>query len=192
MPRSFIAIEIPAEIQSAIWKETASLRQRLGKPLVRWISQENIHLTLKFLGDVPLATLEALAQHLVPKLNRFPGFDLRVNGMGTFPNPRRPRVIWVGMNAPKELATIAQAIKSGTVHFGFEPEKRPFSPHLTIGRVSQHISGSQSQQIAASLEQNRIEYLGTATIRSVEIFLSDLRPSGAVYTHLHTLPLSAH
>lgn len=190
MPRSFIAIEIPADIQSAIWKETETLRQRLEKPLVRWVPQENIHLTLKFLGDVPQATLEQLVQHLSPELGQLPGFNIHINGMGAFPNVRRPRVLWVGVEAPKELASIAQIIEAGAAHFGFTPEKRPFSPHLTVGRVSQRASGIESQKITASLEQNRVGSLGTAAISCVEIFKSDLRPSGAVYTHLFTFPLS--
>lgn len=190
MLRSFIAIKIPTEIQTTILRETANLRQFLKKPLIRWVPQENIHLTLKFLGDVSPANLENLAHHLTPELNRLPTFDIQVSGMGAFPNPRRPRVLWVGMEAPKELATVAQIVESVAARLGFARETRPFSPHLTIGRVNQHASGNDLQQIRLGLEETKVGPLGTTTVTGIELFHSDLRPSGAVYTIRHTIPLS--
>lgn len=190
MLRSFIAIRIPTEIQTTILRETANLRQFLKKPLIRWVPQENIHLTLKFLGDVSPANLESLAHHLAPELNQLPTFDIRVGGMGAFPNPRRARILWIGMEAPKELAAVAQAVESVASRLGFTRETRPFSPHLTIGRVNQHASGNDLQQIRLGLEQTKIGHLGTSTVTGIELFHSDLRPSGAVYTIRHTIPLS--
>jgi 2'-5' RNA ligase len=191
MLRSFIAIEIPTEIQTAILRETTNLRQTLKNSLIRWVSQENIHLTLKFLGDVSPANLDSLKDRLIQELHQIPVFDIMVSRMGAFPNPRRPRVLWVGVEAPKELTIIAQTIESVASHFGFIPETRPFSPHLTIGRVNQHASGNDLQQIRTGLEHTEVGYLGSATVRGIHIFRSDLRPSGAVYTQLNTIPLFA-
>lgn len=189
MLRSFIAIEIPTEIQTVILRETKNLRQILKKWLIRWVPQENIHLTLKFLGDVSPANLDNLKDRLFQELHQIPAFDISVRGLGAFPNPRRPRILWIGVEAPHELTVISQTIESVASHFGFIPEMRPFSPHLTIGRVNQHASGNDLQQIRTGLEHTDVGYLGTATVRGIHIFQSDLHPSGAVYTQLHTIPL---
>jgi 2'-5' RNA ligase len=192
MLRSFIAIQIPTEIQITIIRETTNLRQLLEKPLIRWVPQENIHLTLKFLGDVSPTNMESLAHHLTPELAQIPVFDISVRGLGIYPNPRRPRVLWVGAEAPKELTAVARTIESVASRFGFTPEERAFSPHLTIGRVNQRASGNDLQQIRTGLEHTDVGYLGTTTVFGIDIFRSDLRPSGAVYTILHTIPLSNH
>jgi 2'-5' RNA ligase len=190
MLRSFIAIEIPAEIQKKILRETADLRRLLDKPLIRWVPQENIHLTMKFLGDVSPANLESLVHQLIPEIGKLPAIDISVRGLGAFPNQRRPRVVWIGVEAPKELDVISEVIESVASRFGFARETRPFSPHLTIGRVNQNASGHDLEKIRSGLGHAKVGYLGTTLVRGIDLFGSDLRPSGAVYTKLHTIPLS--
>ena len=191
MLRSFIAIEIPTEIQQAIMRETAGLRQALKRPLVRWVAMENIHLTLKFLGDVSPSNLENLAGYLTTELNKYSAFTITVGGIGAFPNQRRPRVIWIGLQAPNVLASIFQNIESVAAQFGFAPETHPISPHLTIGRVNQHASAVEIQKICAGLEHVKVGLLGNTIVNGIHIFRSDLQPTGAVYTNLHTIPFSA-
>jgi 2'-5' RNA ligase len=189
MLRSFIAIEMPAEVQDAMDKSTAKLKKALARPLVRWAPPHNVHLTLKFLGDVSAANLELLAQALKVEAEQNAGFSLSIGGLGVFPNPRRPRVVWIGIEAPAALQALQRSIEAAAAGLGYAPENRPFSPHLTIGRVNQNASASEVQQIRASLEQTRVGALGIVSVEAVQIFKSDLQPGGAVYTHLYTAAL---
>src|SRR5208283_3870582 len=98
--RAFIAVEIPSLLQHTIQESTASLRKTLGDDLIRWVPQQNVHLTLKFLGDVSFSNLDLIKQMLTSEAAQHPCFEMQMEGIGSFPNPRRPRVIWVGLHAP--------------------------------------------------------------------------------------------
>jgi 2'-5' RNA ligase len=186
--RSFIAIEMPTSVQDAIDRSTTVLKKELGKPLVRWVPPHNVHLTLKFLGDVSQSNLELLAQALKVEAREHTVFSLSVGGLGAFPNPRRARVIWIGIEAPEALQALQHAIEAVSARLGYTPENRPFSPHLTIGRVNQNASAGELQHLRSALEATHIGALGAATVDAVHIFKSDLLPSGAVYTHINTAP----
>ena len=176
--RAFIAIEIPPSIQKAIFTQTERLRNALGPALVRWVPMENLHLTLKFLGDVSPSNVDMLSQALTTEAATCAPFSMRVSGLGSFPNPRRARVIWVGLHAPAALEALQHGIDSFTARLGYPSEERPFSPHLTIGRVKQQVSASGQQAIRAALEQTSVGDLGTAEVTAVHLFKSDLQPGG--------------
>lgn len=187
--RAFIAVEIPPEIHQAIEKKTAPIRAALNKNLVRWVPTGNIHLTLKFLGDVSPTNLEMLAQMLNVEVSKHQTFEMKFEGLGAFPNPRRPRVIWIGIQAPAGLEALQHGIEAATATLGYPPEKRPFSPHLTVGRVKQKVSSAGMQKIRTALEETQIGTLGSAQVNAVHLFKSDLKPTGAVYTQLFSAPL---
>jgi len=187
--RTFIAIELPVFIQTAIQRQTAKLRGTLDLSLVRWVPTHNIHLTLKFLGDVSPASLELLHQMLVQEAGQQPAFDISISGLGSFPSPRRPRVIWIGLHAPAVLETLQRSIEASAARLGYALEERPFSPHLTIGRVRQNLSPDGVQKIRTMLEGTKVGELGSAKIDSIHLFKSDLQPGGSVYTKLFSAPL---
>jgi len=187
--RAFIAVEIPLEIHQAIEKQTAPIRAALNKSLVRWVPTDNIHLTLKFLGDVSPANIEMLAQLLNVEVGQHQPFEMEFGRLGAFPNPKRPRVIWIGIQAPAGLEALQHGIEAATATLGYPPEKRPFSPHLTIGRVKQKVGSTGMQKIRSALEDTRVGSLGTARVTSVHLFKSDLKATGAVYTRLFSVPL---
>jgi RNA 2',3'-cyclic 3'-phosphodiesterase len=189
MLRSFIAVEIPAEIQSAITSSTAALQRTLAKPLVRWVTTGNLHLTLKFLGDISPANLERLAEALKIETAAHASFSFTVSGIGAFPTPHRPRVIWIGMEAPPALAALQRGVEAAADRLGYPPEERPFSPHLTFGRVGQAVTATDMQKIKTALEEAKVGVLGTVRVDAIHIFKSDLQPSGSVYTHLYALPM---
>lgn len=188
MLRLFIAVEIPAELQQKVYKETAKLRSELGS-LVRWVAVENMHLTLRFLGDVSPSNVEFLMQMLRNEAEAVPCFNIQLTGLGSFPNLRRPRVIYIGIQAPAALDTLQRAIESATRRLGYESEERPFSAHLTLGRVKQNATASDQQKIRRALESTRVDLLARARVDSVHLFKSDLKPSGSVYTRLYSAPL---
>jgi len=187
--RAFIAVEIPSEIHKAIEKVTAPLRGALGSSLVRWVPTDNVHLTLKFLGDISPANVEMLSQMLSVEAGQHTAFEIQFGRLGVFPNPRRPRVIWIGIQAPAGLEALQRGIEAATAKLGYPVEKRPFSPHLTIGRIKQKAGSSGIQKVRTAIEETKIGSLGSTAVTAVHLFKSDLKPTGAVYTKLHSAPL---
>ena len=189
--RTFIAIELPQTIQEAIAREISGLRRQVNRGLVRWVAAQNLHLTLRFLGDTAESSLDQIEQMLARQAAQFQPMEIEIGGFGSFPNPRRPRVFWIGVQAPAELSTLQRRIENLAQSAGFEAETRPYSPHLTLGRVSQKISSNEMQTLRSALETIRIGRLGSFTAEAVHLIRSDLRPEGAVYTTLFSAPLGA-
>jgi 2'-5' RNA ligase len=187
--RTFIAVEIPPGIHQAIEKKTAPIQAALNASLVRWVPAENIHLTLKFLGDVSPANLEMLEQMLSVEVGQHRSFEMGFGGLGAFPSPKRPRVIWVGIQAPAGLEALQHGIEAATATLGYPDEQRPFSPHLTVGRVKQNVNSGGMLKIRTALEETKVGSLGTTRVYAVHLFKSDLKPTGAVYTRLFSAPL---
>lgn len=188
--RAFIAIELPPSLQNAIERQTARLRQAVGDESVRWVPAFNLHLTLKFLGNIPPAHVEFLKQSLIQTAAAHPPFDLQIGGIGAFPNAKAPRVLWAGIHAPAELTSLQKSVEAGATRLGYEREARPFSPHLTLGRVRQNASAENLQKIRAALEKLQIGHIGSARVETVHLYKSELNPGGSVYTKLFSAPLS--
>ncbi len=192
MLRAFIAVEIPTGIQDAITQSTASLKNALPKPLVRWVAPQNVHLTLKFLGDVSPTNLEQLAEALKVETASHGMFSISVGGLGAFPSPRRARVIWIGLEAPPALEALRRGVEAAAAQLGYAPEERPFSPHLTIGRVGQNVicGGFTAHSHRSRSNQSWVAW-HVQQVEALHIFKSDLQPGGSVYTHLYALPLKS-
>jgi 2'-5' RNA ligase len=197
--RTFIAVEIPPHVQEQIQQETEPLRKAIGASLVRWVPVQNIHLTLKFLGDVSPASVDILSQMLRAEADSCPAFDMHISGVGSFPSLRRPRVLYIGIQAPApkrasglcELEALYRGIESACARLGYESEGRDFSPHLTLGRVKQDASALDQQRIRRTLEETKIDSLGTARVNSVHLYKSDLKPTGSVYTQIFSAQLKS-
>jgi RNA 2',3'-cyclic 3'-phosphodiesterase len=186
--RLFIAIETPAEIQQNVYKETANFRQGIGF-LVRWVPVENMHLTLKFLGDVSPSNVEFLTQMLRNEAEAVPCFIIHLTGLGAFPSVRRPRVIYIGIQAPAALDALQRGIDSAVHRLGYPSEERPFSAHLTLGRVKQNVGAADQQKIRRAIERTQVDLLGSARVDWVHLYKSELKPGGSVYTRLYSAPL---
>ncbi|MBI4927050.1 MAG: RNA 2',3'-cyclic phosphodiesterase [Anaerolineae bacterium] len=186
--RAFIAIELPQPIQSRLGEIIQELKSSTPKAL-RWVPPGNIHLTLKFLGNVSPTNLTSLNQALSKTVSRHRSFEFSVAGFGAFPNKLRPRVVWVGVAAPEELELLHHNIDRETERLGYHSEDRNFSPHLTLGRVSQHASPVEVKQIADVLNGYQVGELGKVNVKSVHLYRSDLQPGGAVYSPLFKAPL---
>jgi 2'-5' RNA ligase len=187
--RTFIAVEIPPQVQKKIGQATEPLRKSIGASLVRWVPVQNIHLTLKFLGDVSPASVDILSQMLRAEADSCPAFDMEISGLASFPSLRRPRVLFIGIQAPAELEALYHSIDSACARLGYESEGRDFSPHLTLGRVKQDASALDQQRIRRVLEETKIDSLGTARVNSVHLYKSDLKPTGSAYTQIYSAPL---
>ncbi len=188
--RSFIAIDLPANIQKMLDDISADLRNRRPSSAIRWVPAKNIHLTLKFLGEVSSNNLEILTKILQAEVSRHRCFQIKVGGLGAFPAMRRPRVIWIGVDAPNDLLSLQRSIEAETLRLGYAAEERPFSAHLTLGRVSHNASPEEVRQIGDVLNDYHVAYLGSVLVDRVRMFRSDLEPGGAVYTPLLSIPLA--
>ena len=184
--RAFIAIDLPPEILQHLEQVSVQLKKRLEGVPVRWVPVDNIHLTLKFLGDVSPANVDMLKKILQIEVDGHHAFEISVGGLGAYPSPRRPRVVWVGVEAPAELTAVQNGVESAMARLGYAREERPFSPHLTLGRVSRNAIGRDERLIGESIEAIKLGFLGVARVNEVHLYKSDLQPNGAVYTRLFT------
>jgi 2'-5' RNA ligase len=144
----------------------------------------NIHLTLKFLGDVSEKNITVIKEILYAEAASHKQFEISVGGFGVFPSFTRPRVIWIGVEAPEELHHLYRRIDAETARLGYAPDQRKFNPHVTLGRVSRNANPKEVRQIGGVLRQYKLGFLGASRIVDVNLFRSDLSPQGAVYTKL--------
>lgn len=189
MLRSFISIEIPPEVQTIMAAEIKNLQATLPRTLVRWVPNANLHLTLKFLGDVAPENLKQLAKNIWGEISQYPTFVMQLIGFGAYPSTRHPRVIWIGIKAPDDLQTIQRIAESAAKQMGYPPEDRSFSPHLTIGRVNQSATLDGLNKIRSALSMAKPSLLASVQVKAIQIMKSDLCPGGSIYTCLYSLPL---
>ena len=184
--RAFIAIEMSADLQKQLDEIQKQLRDQIKGNPIRWVRSQNIHLTLKFLGDVSIENLELLKKILADEAINHEPFEISVGNLGAFPNNNHPRVIWVGVKAPNDLNLIQHNLEIQMEKLGYTREERPFSPHLTLGRIARNIHDLERHMISEALITNRIGFLGAVRADSIDLYKSDLQPSGAVYSRLFT------
>ena len=182
--RAFIAVNISPDIQRRLGSILKDLHRDLKGVPVRWVPVENIHLTLKFLGDVSTSNLEVLKNILQVEASGQSPFEMTAGELGAFPSNYRPRVIWVSIHAPAGLTALQHGIDNQTTRLGYAREVRPFSPHLTLGRVSRHANPSDLHRIGEVLTSYKPGVIGAARVTAVHLYRSDLNPSGSVYTNL--------
>ena len=174
--RLFIAIDLPDELR----KELTRLRTALAPSTetARWVASESIHITLRFIGEVPEKRVEEIDAALTGLT--WKPFTITVRGVGFFPGTRSPRVFWAGMEAPT-MQNLAEQLDSRMERLGFEKEKRAFRPHITLARARD--SRIDSSLVTAASQYAEHQF-GAFTVDRVFLFRSILKPSGAVYEKL--------
>ncbi len=187
MIRSFIAIDLPEETRKALAAVQEQLKQSRAR--VRWVRANSIHLTLKFLGNIHPDQVEDIALAVAEEVRDEPPITLGATGLGAFPSRRKPRVIWIGMEGEVQRFTRIQArVENALEPLGFVREKRPFRPHLTIGRVKDRRRLQSLIDAMATLDMPQFD---SFDVTEIILYKSDLRPTGAIYTKLHRMPLAA-
>ncbi len=188
--RAFIAIELAQSILTQLSAVQSQFKAALPAGCVRWVRPGGIHLTLKFLGDVPTAQLDAIKSAIAEAAGASPAFSLEAGGLGCFPNLRRPSVVWVGIQEPEgALVRLQRAVESAIAPLGYPSEKRPFSPHLTLGRVSRQARLDELRRLGEYVASADIGVLGQMSVNEIALIQSSLKPSGAEYTTLMRAPL---
>ncbi len=187
---AFIAIDLSEEIYQRLDEVVRNLQEQLAGVPIRWVPVHNIHVTLKFLGDVSIKNLEVLKKLLEAETRNHAPFEISVGDLGAFPSERRPRVLWAGVEAPQELPALQRGIEAETARLGYTPEDRPFSPHLTLGRIGRNANTQDLRRVGEILKTSKVGFLGATRIMAVHLYRSDLQPGGAVYSQLYTANLN--
>lgn len=188
--RLFVALELPKSILDALARAQDALQEQMPRRAVRWVRGEGIHLTLKFLGETPAHQREPIALAVAEATAGHGPLTLRAAGLGCFPNPARPRVVWVGLEGDLgALGALQRSMESALEPLGFRPEGRPFSPHLTLGRVRDDVASADVKAAGQVVAAATVGTLGEWTADAVSLMRSDLRREGAVYTCLAATPL---
>lgn len=180
-----MAVEIGEEVRNglaAIQEEFKALGESIS-----WVKPGNIHLTLKFLGDMEEKRLDKMRARLTEAAATLPGGDCTARGVGCFPNPKNPRVVWAGIDDPQQLLRrSARAVDEALSAIGFARETRPFRGHLTLGRVRKPIS---NREFVRTVESHSGRVFGAMDLREWVLFRSQLSPGGSIYTPLDRFPL---
>jgi 2'-5' RNA ligase len=187
--RAFVAIELPDGVRTHLARVQGQLRPG-HEGVVRWVDPRGIHLTLKFLGNIAEARVPAVVEAVRGAAAGVGHFRLGVGGLAAFPNLRAPRVVWVGLGGDLEgLSALQRATDRALAALGFPPEGRPFTPHLTLGRVRETASRAERQALGEAVGRLKAEASAPIEVGSVSLMRSQLTPAGAIYTRLASVAL---
>jgi 2'-5' RNA ligase len=185
--RCFVALNLPPELKGRLAELEARLKE--ARADVSWVKPENIHLTLKFLGGVEETRIPLIKRAIQEGLRGEGPLVLSLAGLGVFPNPRSPRVIWVGVEGDTErMEKLQKRLEQALEEVGFPREARSFSPHMTLGRMRSRQGTAGLMELVGRLGEYRA---GSIQAESIELMRSQLHPAGAIYTILESFPLSA-
>lgn len=188
--RTFVAIELSTEIQGELRRVQEMLKEKIATPHLRWVDSENIHLTLKFLGNIPPDRTQEITAALKEACEGLSPFIMDISGLGCFPSTNNPRVIWVGVQEDTgRLKRLQEQVEERLATLGFKPEGQPFRPHLTLGRVRKEAHMGARRLIGGIVSATSIGDLGQMEVGEITLMKSTLLPSGAQYSRLETVPL---
>lgn len=183
--RAFVALELSEDLRAALRRLSRELEAAMPPRGVRWIKPEALHVTLKFLGEISEARVSDILLIMQSAAQGIQPFDCIVSGLGCFPNARQPRIIWVGLHEQGgALTRLYRALEDGAARLGYAPEERPFSPHLTIGRVSRDAGAADLRRVGEVVSATDPGRLGRLDAQYVSLMKSELRPGGSVYTRI--------
>jgi 2'-5' RNA ligase len=183
--RLFVALEIPSTVRENLAELLKSLRG--VSPQTRWVRAENLHLTLKFIGEVPETRLAAIRGALADGRSDKP-VTLDFRGLGFFPNDEHPRVLWAGIAASPNLKSLVADIDKAMEKLGLPREQRPFSPHLTLARFE---PPGLTERLHAAIRENASRDFGSLRTGQFHLIESKLKSCGAEYTTLESFPFAA-
>lgn len=189
--RTFIAFPLNEQLISELDWLQRKLKPRLPNRIVRWVRPSSVHLTLFFIGDVLPEMIDPIKGALGAIANNAAPFSFVARGTGAFPSPRRPRVLWIGVDQPtgEPLTVLHSAVNEAIENLGFKPDTRPYHPHLTLGRVRRRASGRDVRTVSEAMSEIQVGRLAEVEVEEIILFQSVLKPTGAEYSRLATMPL---
>jgi 2'-5' RNA ligase len=188
--RAFVAIELPEDLRRELDRVQGSLKGTGVADHVRWVKPGGIHLTMKFLGDVPASTITEIVHAVTQGSEGVKPFTISFSGLGCFPSSSRPSVIWVGVEGDTgTLMRLQTAVEDSLSVLGYAAEKRRYTPHLTLGRVARDVAASERRRLGDMIGEHIVGSLGEMQVCDVCLVKSELSPSGARYTRLAAVTL---
>ena len=188
--RSFIAIELPDELKLGL----ARLQDKLKsgrQPWMKWVDPYAIHLTLKFLGNIGVDSIDAITKAMETAVQEIPPFHLEVKDLGAFPNLRRVQVVWVGVGGEVDkLVQLQQRIESNLAPLGFTAEARSFTPHLTLARLRNQASLDERQRLGQLISSTKFETAYSIEVEAINLMRSQLTREGAIYNRISSVKLN--
>ena len=185
--RLFVAVNLPPDERRRAWEAAQPLRA--AHLPVRWAAEDTLHLTLKFLGDVEDERAGPIGDALARAVQAVRPFAVGLGGVGAFPSASKPRVVWLGMERHPALELLANDVELALMGLSFEPELRPFTPHVTLGRAERSARPAALRTFAELAA--KIDYQGSTSVESVDLMRSVLGPQGATYSVVSRAPLGA-
>ena len=188
MVRVFIALDIPLSGKHLLTDIMGSLQQEISTG-IRWVDPAGIHLTLKFLGDIKQGLVPDVMAAMVQACETATPFSLNLAGLGVFPNPRQPRVLWAGIDGDmKPLRSLQERVDAAVHGLGFSLERRDFKPHLTLGRVRNSVAQKRSSQIGSAIAYTTFKASDSWRVEEMHLVQSNLNPQGTTYTSMGAKP----
>ncbi len=189
--RVFVAVGLSAEAREQLLDDVARIRREVPDG-IQWANPDGMHLTLKFLGNIPLSNVSPLLECVHRVADGYTPFSLGLDGLGVFPNRRKPRVLWAGIDGDMNaLSDLQQGAEEAINGLGYPPEQRPFRPHITLGRPRRSVSDAQLGRIGAVVSGFAPPAPVSWRVEQVDVMQSELHPSGARYTVLGSAPLTS-
>ena len=182
--RIFIGIKLDEPLMEQIEKFLEPIKN-INSP-VRWVKRENLHITLKFIGEVPNEKFQQIAAVLSQNKFTTDSFDLQITGCGKFGKGNALNILWIGINHHKKLEEIYSTLENLLSKGGIAKENRPFNPHITVGRNRKSFN---FKSIIRILEEKQFEFISNLKVSQFQIFKSELTPDGPIYTIMKELPL---
>jgi RNA 2',3'-cyclic 3'-phosphodiesterase len=188
--RSFIAVELPEEVKSGLLQLQNTLK--FADPAcARWVDPSGIHLTLKFLGNVSSDRIDSVVQAMRRAAIGVTPFSLELKGLGAFPNLRRVQIVWAGITGDLNNLNLLQSnLETALAPLGFQPENRPFSPHLTLARIREYATPLQRQALGEVIGRAKFESHLIINVGCISLMKSQLTRAGAIYSRMNSIELN--
>lgn len=181
--RSFIAIELPEELKLEL--ANLQVKLRTDKPRVKWVDHNGMHLTLKFLGNIPVNKIDDITRVMTESAANISPFKLTVGNLGVFPNLKRVQVVWVGLGGDLDgIRQLHKSLEDGLSKLGFDAEKRAFSPHLTLARVGNEASSEDREHFGGLISNTNFKTDKIINVNGIVLMKSQLTSRGAIYTKI--------
>lgn len=184
--RAFFAVEIGEKCQSKIDEIQSDLKKEIGQNY-KWVRKDQLHLTMKFISKLSRKDISEIINDLEVEFKDIESFDFEISGFGAFLNLEKPRVLWLGINHPGELAKINESLQEVCEKYGYEKENRPFSPHLTIARIKKQTPFSEYKKITEFLWSCNVGSICRINVNKISLIQSTLTPEGPIYREIEKI-----
>jgi 2'-5' RNA ligase len=187
--RSFIAIELPDELKQVLTQLESRLKTD-RQSYVKWVNPNSIHLTLKFLGSISASLVTEITKSIGEAAQGTAPFRLKTGELGVFPSPKRVQVVWVGLGGEiDKLNHLQQRLEASLAPLGFTPEKRRFTPHLTLARLRDRASAVEREAMGELVASTRFDDTVEMTVAAISLMRSELTRAGPIYTRISLVEL---